>query len=179
MFSDCSRAGDFRSITSLHFRGKRSLDQSYPGDDNLEEVALGDEPDNNQIFPPDKIMPAKNMGSDAPEFKKDMPAFTKEMPSNHDRPPRNSGPSDIQEKGSHADMMAEMYKTTGRMMDQVDVRIEGMEEMMGELHKTVRKMTRKVICVCLLVIHTSTVPLYTFVHSIHSTYNQYKYLLFL
>ena len=109
---DCSRAGDFRSITS-HFRQKRSVDSSFPREGGQQHGAPV--PD---VSPPfNDLVDDKNPEADVDHSAVDHSA---------------NG------------VMNEMMKVSHKMIDAVEVRIEGMEDVVITLQNSVHGLRRKV-----------------------------------
>jgi len=113
---DCSRAGDFRSITN-HFRGRRSVDQSDVSDKTNE------------------------LSNDQSDVRNESRALRTRRAVNQSNDERKSVVTDATHLQEMVDHMSHMSQS---MMDAVDVRIEGMEDMMNELQETVKKLNKKV-----------------------------------
>jgi peroxidase len=113
---DCARSGDFRSITH-HLRARRSLtDQTLADERTLSESAGSQSLNGSTLHP---------QGSGT---------SPKVLNTSHPR-----GGSEV-EPG----VLGEMMHMSQKLMDAVDVRIEGMEEMMNKLLETVDKLNRKI-----------------------------------
>ena len=109
--ADCSRSGDFRSITQ-HFRSRRSVDQSSLAAEHRT-------PD--EVIAKEKLTSEK-MSSDEPD-----------VTSSHHQ---------LQSTSLSSAFLSE------KMLDVVDARIEGMEEVIEDLKATLLDMSNKVIRKC-------------------------------
>ena len=138
LFLDCSRSGNFRSITG-HFRGRRSTEYSYPGDQ-----PLGDAPDGANS-------PGNNNSSQQQQHNNSNNVSEKE-PDAEDQVSHGTG----QQHHHHGDGGV---GHDHNMMDLVDSRIEGMEEMMTTVMKQMHRLNRKVRRSA--VLHSSLLLLWT------------------
>lgn len=109
---DCSRSGDFRSITH-HFRNRRSTEHSYSTKRNE----------------------TRNHDNDASD--------EQEQVNNLLRSSSSSNP-EMEFKSLEGGLVDQMTHMSQKMMDVVDQRIEGMEEMMKELQDTLQKLNKKI-----------------------------------
>ena len=136
---DCSRSGNFRSITG-HFRGRRSTEYSYPEDNLAQSDQSNSEEINdknsqtNSISNIDKTEDKINR-TDTEKIKtKDRIRYQSVI--------RNKRQAENELAVEDEDIVSEQHEHI--MMDVVDTRIEGMEEMMGKVMKTMHRLSRKV-----------------------------------
>ncbi|CAH1772788.1 unnamed protein product, partial [Owenia fusiformis] len=118
---ECSKSGEFNSITSQIYRKKRSLEYSFPEDSpqNVQSDVPFSIKLTNRTFTRSKIKEHKKpvkQDNNMPSINIDMPNLDNDMPN----------------------------KLSGSQVDLIDARIEGMETVMGDMQKQIRKLHKKV-----------------------------------
>ncbi|XP_076462560.1 peroxidasin-like isoform X2 [Babylonia areolata] len=124
---DCRRRGSFNSFTS-HFRGRRSVDQSYPEDRPI-DPRLEDRRD----WPGLDV--TEEMYNDGQE------TASRNVTYN---PAHDRGAEKQQERGGEVEKEEEEEKCMKEDVDIMDVRIEGMEAAMMEMNHHLELMQKKV-----------------------------------
>lgn len=147
--TECHNSGQFNSITS-HFRGKRSVDFTYK-EDVFEREVQGDEPSlvKEKAVKRHSRVKRATLDEDALRINSVGENVTRDTEvqehakHHHEVVPVSTGHREGHGTG-HADGQGEHHHDVDSMMDVVDVRIEGVENLMADMKKTIKRLSRKV-----------------------------------